>query len=266
MATVSFNDGDGIKRFTDVRGGGTQADPYVFIFRFPDGYSVPLALDANTVLRIRDGSVSGNMLSIDSNGVITAKYTDEVAAATPSSTAGFIGLIRGLWTSVNQLGNAGESANSIGSIHAKLRFLINDTIGTTAQVADGDGSLMARYRLQSMAFKPQNTFTRFGTSTTDTITATPGWFLGGFIHNRSSSMRYFQIFNRTTNPTSGATAPTFSIPLAPQYMHSFQPESFGSTNGYFCSAGIAWGFSSAENTYVAASASDVNCNFFWRSA
>lgn len=317
MSSVSFQDGDGVKRFVGVVGDGTTAVPYVFLFRFPDGVSIPIVFDANTALKIRDATNAGNQLVIDANGVITAKFVDELAATNPTATAGFIGLFRGLWGSlvqvVQSLGTTSDVSNSTGSLQAKLRFFIADTFGATADAANQFGSmmarvrsvaealgaqadvasatgsilarlrlllvdtvgvvadaasatggLMARLRLIAQSYTSPNYFAKWGVSAGDTISGTPARVTGMCVWNKSNSIRYIQLFNRTTNATAGAV-PIFSRVLAPNEKYTLNNLDMGSNDGFVFSTGLAWGFSTTEGTYTAGATTEVSIDLFWRS-
>ncbi len=314
MTSVPFIDGESTKKYIDVNGSGTTGDPYVFIFRFPDGYSLPLSFDASTALKIRDGNAAGNLLAIDTNGVITIKYVDENAATSPTATSGFIGLIRGMWTSITQLGTSSDVSNSTGSIHAKLRFfiadtlgattdtasqfgtlmarirslaeaigtqadlasstgsllarlrqLLVDTVGATADAASPTGGLMARMRLIAQAYTSPNIFTRWGSSNGDTISGTPARVTGLCVWNKSTSIRYVQLFNRTSNATAG-TVPMFSRVLAPNEKYTLSAIDMGSVDGLVFSTGLAWAFSTSEATLTLGNTTEVSIDIFWRSA
>lgn len=231
MSSVSFIDGDSIKRFVDVTGAGTASDPYIFHFQPPQG------------------------------SIVTVSYTDETLAATPTSTSGFIGLLRGFW---NSIGLSSDSSSSIGSIHAKLRFLIADTIGATSNGVDVAGTLMARLRAIAQSHASSNIFTRWGNSAVDTISATPSRVTKVYIYNKSTSIRYLQLFNRSINPTAG-TIPLISHVLAPGEKYTLGVTDLGSNDGMSFSVGIAWGFSTTEATFTAGSPTDVSIEINWRS-
>jgi hypothetical protein len=261
MASVSFVDGDSVKRFVDVSGAGTSIDPYIFNFQTPQGVRIPIEIDSNnSTIKIRDGSTT-NTLSIDSNGRVTVSYTDETPAASPTATSGFIGLLRGFW---NSIGLSSESSSSTGSIHAKLRFLIADTIGTTSSVVDVAGTLMGRLRAIAQSHAAANVFVRWGTSVVDTISGTPARVTKVYVWNKSTSIRYIQLFNRTTNPTTG-TVPLVSYVLAPGEKYTLGVADLGSNDGMSFSTGLAWAFSTTEATYTAGTTTDVSVEIHWRS-
>jgi hypothetical protein len=192
--------------------------------------------------------------------------TNEAAAASVSTAAGLNGLIRGVWSwLVSNVGATADAASSTGSIAAKLRFLITDTIGAAADAASATGSLMARIRAIAIAFESPNRFTRFGTSATDTISGTPARIVSVYVWNKSTSVRYFQLFNRASNPVSGTTAVDESFVLAPNEKFTLDTSDLG-LGGITFSSGIAWGFSTTESTYTAGTSSEVSCLIRWRSA
>ena len=261
---VNFRDSNGVTRRLETNDWTNTTDNIRLVVETSNSQPGGSA----EVISIKDGLVETQLLSIDSSGRITIKLIDESAAANPSATGGLIALIRGLWNSVTSIftsiGTSSDASSATGSIQAKLRLLLTDTIGATSDTANPDASLMARLRLLAQAYRSQNIFTRFGTSSVDTISGSPAWLVSGVVWNKSSATRYLHIFNRTTNPTNGVT-PLVSLPLTPNYAHYIDANTFGSQNGLFCSSGLAWGFSSTESTFTSATPSDVSVNLFWRS-
>lgn len=172
-------------------------------------------------------------------------------------------LISRIGSLVDSIGLQVDAASSTGSLMARLRNLLVDTVGATADTASAVTTLMARIRLIAQSYSQPNIFTRFGTSTTDTISGTPCKLLGSYIWNKSSSIRYIQFFNRTSNPPGG-TVPLISRVLAPNEKYSLQSFDFGSNDGYNFSVGLAWGFSTTEGTYIAGTPTDITVEIYWR--
>jgi hypothetical protein len=164
---------------------------------------------------------------------------------------------------INDFGTSADVSNPVGSLMARLRSLLVDTVGATADAASAVTTLMARIRLIAQSYSQPNLFTRFGTSTTDTLSGTPCRLLGGCAWNKSSSVRYLQFFNRTTNPTTG-TVPVISRVLAPNERYSWQHFDFGSNDGYNFTTGLAWAFSTTESTYTAGTTTDISVEIYWR--
>jgi hypothetical protein len=260
MANVSFVDGDGVKRYVEVTGAGTTASPYIFTFMTPSGQTIPISFDANTAIKIRDDATT-NRLAIDSTGRITVRFVDEIAAVNPTVTSGIIGLFRGLWSAI---GFSSEASDSVGSISAKLRFLIVDTIGTTSSIVDVAGTLMGRLRAIAQSYASPNVFTRFGSSAGDTISGTPARVTKIYVYNKATSIRFFQLFDRTSNPTNGAT-PRISIAVGAGERLFLGIAQLGSNDGLSFPTGLAWGFSTTEATYTAGVTTEISIEILWRS-
>lgn len=239
MNNVSFQDGDGLKKFSGVTGTGTQQDPYVFLFDTPDGATIQVTFDANAAFGIRD--VSGNRVTVSSNGALTTIFNDEVAAPLPSSTSGIIGLIRGLWGSVTSL------VNSFGFIN---------------ELASASGTLLARVRFIANAFTPPSRYVSYGSTAVDRVAFNATLVSSVYIWNKSDSIRYFQLFNQSNIPTTGT--PAFeSFVIAPREKFTLDTTDFGIGGSQF-SFGLCWGWSSSESTFVAASASELSTIIRWR--
>lgn len=242
MSTVSFQDGDAIKRFTNVEGAGTQVDPYIFVFKYPNGYSLPTTFASDASLQIRDGANPGQKLLIDSNGAIIAKFIDESAAPLPSSSGGFISLFRGLWGTLKTIG---------------------DAFGLTIDAASATGTLLSRMRFITNAFSVTNRYVRYANVANEVITINPALVYSIYVWNKSDSIRYLQLFNITNLPSS-SSIPTESFVLAPNEKYNLTTNDFG-IGGALFSIGLAWGFSTNENSFVTGNASDVSILIRWRS-
>ena len=242
MGTVSFQDGDAIKRFTNVEGAGTQVDPYIFVFKYPSGFSLPTTLANDASLQIRDGTIPGQKLVIDSNGAIIAKFIEESAAPLPSSSSGIIGLIRGLWGTVKTFA---------------------DAFGLTIDAANSTGSLLSRIRFITNSFIPFNRYVRYGNISNEIISINPALVYSIYVWNKSDSVRYLQLFNITNLPTSSSTVAE-SFVLAPNEKYNLTTNDFG-IGGALFSIGLSWGFSTTETTFNAGLATDVSIIIRWRS-
>ncbi len=187
--------------------------------------------------------------------------TNETAPSSFSGTSGLNGLLRALWTA---FGTQAEASSSTGSLMARIRLLLTDTIGAVADVASATGSLMARQRLVAQAYSSPNVFVRWGTSNTDTVSGTPAKVTKIYVYNKSANIRYLQLFNRATNPTTG-TVPLSSHVLAPNEKYNLAVSDFGSNDGLSFSTGLAWGFSTTEATFTAGASADVSTEILWRS-
>lgn len=236
---VSFQDGDGIKRFTTVSGTGTQQDPYVFVFTTADGNPLRVTFDSSATIGVVDSS--GNRLIIDNNGASRNTFIDEVAAPLPSSTTGIIGLIRGLWgsivTFVSNFGNANELPNAFGTLMARLRFITS-------------------------VFLPTSRYVSYGTAFVDRLSINSSLIYSVYIWNKSNSIRYFQLFNQSNVPTNGSV-PTESFVIAPNEKFTLDSADFG-LGGNLFSFGLCWGWSNNENLFSAGTASEVTTIIRWR--
>lgn len=193
--------------------------------------------DANGVLRYLD--VNGTGTTNDPFVLNFAAFNELAASDYNQSTAGFIALLR----------------------------LLGGTVGTVSDTANADGSLMARMRLQSKSISAPNIFSRYQTSATNVINASASYVVCGWVHNRNAGLRYLQIFDRITTPSTG-TVPIVSYPVNSTAITRLTVSDFcgGSSNGLLCPTGLAWGFSSTEGTYTAGAAADVSVTLFWRPA
>jgi hypothetical protein len=148
---------------------------------------------------------------------------------------------------------------------ARIRQLLVDTVGATADAASNTGSLMARIGQIANSYSgDQNVYTARGTTTAAAVSATPATITGHMVNNRNAAIRWFQLFDRTTAPTAG-TVPRVSIPITASGISFLPAMNYGSAGGLDFSTGLAWGMSTTEGTYTAATASETSVMIYWRS-
>ena len=97
-------------------------------------------------------------------------------------------------------------------------------------------------------------FTNYGANATLNVKSSAGNVLTVYGRNLNAAVRYFQIHNTATVPSGGASALiSFAVP-AGGYLILDKTHFPGS--GEYCSTGIAFAWSTAEDTYTAATAAD----------
>lgn len=113
----------------------------------------------------------------------------------------------------------------------------------------------------AMASKPLATTTYswsravdYASNVTANVKASAGCIKSVYCHNTNAAARYIQIHNTSTTPSGGAV-PTFSF-LVPTGGATLIGDDFFGEQGYYCSSGIAFAFSTTETTYTAGSAGD----------
>ena len=191
--------------------------------------------DANGILRYLDVVGTG---TTNDPYVLNFSALNELAASDYNqSTAGLIGLLR----------------------------LLGNTFGSTSETVNGDGSLMARMRLFTKSISSPNIFTRYQAAVSSIINASPCYFVAGWAHNRNGTIRYLQLFDRTTLPTTG-NVPLVSFPLPNNTVTKISTTDYsgGSSTGILFPTGLVWGFSTTEGTYTAGANADVSTTLFWR--
>lgn len=165
---------------------------------------------------------------------------------------------------LDSIGLPTDTANTTGTLHAKLRSLLTDTFGAVADVASATGTFMARIRLIAQSYTPATIFTRWTASNGDVISGTPARVTGFYVHNKTTSLRYFQLFNRTA-ALSGGAVPIISRAILPSTVYSVETSQLGSGDGFTFGVGLAWGVSTTEATYTAGLTTDVSVEIYWRS-
>lgn len=93
MSTVSFLDGDGIRRFANVTGQGTQENPYVFNFDTPVGIQIPIYIESvnpNTSISVSNFGVVGDTASVTGSFLARLRFIANVFA--PSNRYVSIGI------------------------------------------------------------------------------------------------------------------------------------------------------------------------------
>ena len=94
----------------------------------------------------------------------------------------------------------------------------------------------------------------YSSNVTASVKASAGCIKSVYCHNTNASARYIQIHNTSTTPSNG-NVPLFSF-LVPSGGATLIGDDFFGEQGYYCSNGIAFGFSTTETTYTAGSAGD----------
>ena len=97
-------------------------------------------------------------------------------------------------------------------------------------------------------------FQNLGANATLNVKATPGSVKSIYCHNLNASARYIQIHKTATTPAGGAV-PELSF-LVPANGVVLIDGSYLGENGYYCTTGIAFAFSTTEATYTAGAAAD----------
>ena len=98
-------------------------------------------------------------------------------------------------------------------------------------------------------------FTNFGANVTLNVKASAGNVFSLYARNLNAAVRFVQLHNTATTPAGGAV-PLLSFPMAVLTGEKVLDHSFFSHGGIFFSTGIAFGFSTTEGTYTAATAAD----------
>lgn len=104
-----------------------------------------------------------------------------------------------------------------------------------------------------------NRFSVFGTDVDLSVTAVPGHIFSVIASNKNASVRYLQIHNKASAPSSG-NAPILSFPIPGGTTDNpgilgLGREIFGQ-GGQYLSTGLAIGISTAEATFTAATTTD----------
>lgn len=106
----------------------------------------------------------------------------------------------------------------------------------------------------------------FGTDTSKVPKASAGKTFGFLATNINGSVRYFHIFDKITAIQAG-DVPAYSIPLpagsAAQPTIVVISQDFFGPDGKYFNTGVAWGVSTTNATFTAATASDHNVMFHW---
>jgi hypothetical protein len=107
-----------------------------------------------------------------------------------------------------------------------------------------------------------NNFRSIGVSAGGNIKATSGSIFSLAATNANATIRFIQIFDKATAPTSG-DVPMLVYPVYPNYgMITIDTVLWGLA-GLGLANGISWGFSSTQLTYTAATGSDCVFELRW---
>lgn len=160
---------------------------------------------------------------------------------------------------------AGTTTNVVGTIdvpRVKGRFMkLTFTLAGTAKTVDAEVWFHGRDNGASdIETMWKTVYQNFGSSVTAVAKNTEGRVLALRATNTNAAVRYFQLFNSASTPTTGVTASTYSfiIPAgtatAPATMDL--GEEFWGKFGQYFDQGITYGWSTTASTYTAATAAD----------
>lgn len=105
----------------------------------------------------------------------------------------------------------------------------------------------------------------FGTSVAVSVTQVPASICSMYASNANAALRYLQVFNQTTAPTTG-NVPIHSFPIPINGGSICIGTDFFGVNGGFATQGVAVGVSTTNATFTAATTTDHNINGMYKVA
>ncbi|AUB36150.1 Phage-related tail protein [Nostoc flagelliforme CCNUN1] len=129
--------------------------------------------------------------------------------------------------------------------------------------ASGRGWLSAIWKLLSDRLMPAGTLASYlGNSNGATLKVTPGTIYAFTCSNNNSVVRYFQIFDKSTPPTSG-DIPIIQFPTGTNDALLIIGQDILGGAGITLPTAVSWGFSSTRLVYTPATASDCSATVRW---
>lgn len=168
------------------------------------------------------------------------------------------------------LNTISNSANTTNSSLSAIGGAIGGTDSTSATSDTGSWNLNAllkrllqRITFFTTLFMPAATETEYiGTSAGANLKPSAGNIYAITASNNNSNIRYFQIFNKNSNPVAGdIPVRVFPIPGSDSLFLLGQDVIGG--NGIALSSGVTWGFSTTRLNYTAATASECIVTVRW---
>lgn len=103
--------------------------------------------------------------------------------------------------------------------------------------------------------------TDFADHTSGVVYRAAGLVYSVSARNKNGAVRYLQLFNKATAPVAG-DIPTVIIEI-PANGITVLGDAFFSRNGLAFNVGVAWGFSTTEETFTAGTAADQVTQIVW---
>lgn len=156
--------------------------------------------------------------------------------------------------SLSSLPSLATGSNTIGAI-SNTSFNISGTLpafSSTPTVNIGTSGTVSTAANQIPAFI--NSPMSLGATNQGVLKNSVGKVYKLYCRNKATSTRYFQIHNKATAPVD-AEIPILTFPIAADSALLIDSTFFGAS-GFDCSTGIAWAFSSTENTLTLATAAN----------
>ncbi len=207
---------------------------------------------AQTDTRVRIGDS-------DADGLVADIRTTDPASDTPGTVVRIAGTLPAPAVSIGAATSAKQDTGnaSLASLDGKTTAINTGAVTISAALPAGSNAIgtVAPTLVATNAYA-RSVATSLGAAATGNIKASAGNIYSLTCYNANGSARYFQIWNSATDASAGSLLATFLVPTASQIVVGMD---FFSHEGLYCSGGIAFGFSTAINSYAAGSAGDCTC-------
>lgn len=152
--------------------------------------------------------------------------------------------------------NVSPQCDSVGNL--------KNTLATIIEGEDQSNHIMAvMHKLVANSTYTPSRFTDFGANATLNVKASAGIVMSVICTNTNAATRYLQIHDTATTPGGGAVPIIPGIPIATGTQVRVGKDIF-SEAGFYCANGIAFAFSTTQNTYTAGAAGDQSTCVFYK--
>lgn len=215
-------------------------------------------LDTITFEQIGTDADNNSRVSLPSasrNSVFNGTTWDRMRSGQVTPTATLTGFANSLPWAVYHSSPTVRTTGQGGPLEANTAGALNVDETMAAQAEDNVNGVFAE------AIKPLATatyswtlFQNLGANATLNVKSTAGSIKSIYCHNLAASPTYIQIHKTATTPAGGAVpALTFLVPAGGVALID---SAFLGDNGYFCTTGIAFAYSTTEFTFTAATAAN----------
>lgn len=187
------------------------------------------------------------------NSVFNGTTWDRLRSAIVAVTSTLTGFVNSLpWTIYNATPTVRTEAQG-GPLQADSSGNLKGVEQYSAQAEDNTNGVFAE-AIKPLAVSTYSwtLFQNLGANATLNVKSTAGSIKSIYCHNLASSPAYIQIHKTATTPTGGVT-PALSF-LVPANGITLIDGQYLGENGYFCTTGIAFAYSTTEITYTAGTA------------
>lgn len=192
----------------------------------------------------------------DTDGLVADVRTSDPASDTPGIVVRIAGTLPASALSSGAATEAKQDTGntSLASIDGKITACNTGAVTISAALPAGTNAIgtVAPTLVATNAYA-RSVHTSLGAAATANVKASAGNVYSLSCYNANASARFFQIWNSGTDATAGSMIASFLVNATSMTVIGTD---FFSNEGLHCSSGIAFGYSTAANSYAAGTAGD----------